>query len=823
MSKIFKILLFSFFLLTTFVAFSQKGGKKEKVKMNRKQEAHEVAVADKHFDNMEFFLAAQEYEKVVNADPNNKYALYRLAESYRNYFDYLKAEECFKKATISASKEYPNARFWLAIMLKTNGKYEEAEESFKKYIEDHLSESSQEIKDLVEKAKIEFEGCELALNEMKKPRRDYSFENLPSPLNTPESEYSPTMYENDSSIIVTSAREESTGDKDFAGLGGKFTDNYRFNGNNKSWIPKNNDDNFNNVVNTKYNESAGSFNKDKTKFYFTRCDEPFKTPQGTDFQCVIYVTTFKDGKWISPVKLNENINMKGQWDAQPSISPNSDTIFFVSKRPGGHGMHDIWYSTSKGDDNWGTAVNMGDSVNTPFIDMSPNYYSGEKVLFFSSNGHKGFGGLDIFKATGPSFTKVTNVGLPFNSNRDDFYFVLGKEKGLLASNREGGVGHDDIYRFKIEGTDAVIAEIKKDSMEKFKSVTVQGKLLDDETKQPVEDVEVLLKDNENKTLKKTVTDQEGNFKYDNLSSDKDYKLTLNDSNRKLTADVKYISSDLKLKGSQQMATKTLFESIYFDFNKHDLRPESIKVLDELVEYYNEHSEIQIEMNANTDNIGSDEYNKKLSEERGKTALQYLVSKGVRKTALVVNAMGAGKPIATNDNAMGRQLNRRVEFSIIGGPGYQAKAMAYVIEPKMNLYQVAKKFHMTIEELKELNNLEGDNVMAYRPLRVRRTGDEDIIAPVTLTTVKQLPEDHVDHNPHRTKTSHAPITEKETGLSFGNNHSLGEDEEFYVVEPLNTVYSISHQFGMTPEELKNLNGLRSNKLRIGQKIKVKRKK
>src|SRR5690606_2710048 len=124
--------------------------------------------------------------------------------------------------------------------------------------------------------------------------------------------------------------------------------------------------------------------------------------------------------------------------------------------------------------------------------------------------------------------------------------------------------------------------------------------------------------------------------------------------------------NVEVKTSGKEVSKVLFENIYFDFDKYKLRREARKVLRELAAYWKEHPEIQIEMNANTDSYGSDEYNKILSRNRGKTALEYLIEQGVDKSALVVNALGEGNPIATNKNAAGRQLNRRVEFFVLGG-------------------------------------------------------------------------------------------------------------------------------------------------------------
>lgn len=816
LSKFFQVVTFCLISHFTFSQDLEMGAddlKGKPVKMDKK-ERHEVELADRYFNNHEYFLAAQEYEKVYQYDAQNHYAVFRLAESFRMYFDYDKAENAYKKATEIAINEIPVSRFWYAMMLKLNGKYVESKDQFKLFLNDFKITKPEE-QAFYDKAKLEEEGCELALTEMKKPQRNFMFENLPSPINTANSEYSPTIFEGDSSIILSSAREEATGDKEYGGLGGKFTDNFRFKNSDslKTWVANTASDNFQ-VMNTKFNEGAGSFTADKKKFYFTRCAEPIKSSGGTEFQCSIFISKLENGSWSEPVKLNPNINAPEEWNAQPAVSPKGDTLFFVSKRPGGQGHHDIWYSTCfNADDMWGPATNMGKNINTNGIEMSPSYYPKDHTLFFASNGLKGFGGLDIYKAQGKDFSEVNTAGLPFNSNRDDFYFTLGNKKGFLASNRQGGHGNDDIYIFNIEGQDAVIAIIDADSLKKVKSISVEGRLLNENSKLPVEDVEVLLKDKDNRVLKKTTTDDKGKFRYENLPADKDYKITLGDKELSLTSEVNYVSDSLKIKGSDKESSKVLFEGVFFDFNSYALRPEALKSLDELVSYYNKNTQIQIELDANTDDVGTDEYNKTLSQNRGQEAMRYLVSKGVKKSALVVNALGKGNPLVPNKNDIARQLNRRVEFSIIGGEGYKAQTMTYVIEPKVNISTVAQKFNMSVEELKKLNNLTTDELQAYRPLRVRRLGDESLIAPATLGMLND--ETLIDE--HKLKGTGA--FDRETAMQHGRE--LNDGEEYYVVEPGNTLYSIAKLNGTTPESIVSLNNLKSNAISAGQRLKVRK--
>jgi peptidoglycan-associated lipoprotein len=834
MTEIIKNLFRGWILICILICISISSfAQKDKKGVSKHKEKIETQIADKYFESQEYYLAAKEYEKIVVQDAEDKYAIYQLAESYRLHFDYDQAEENYKKAIDTVTNKFPLAPFWYASMLKYNGKYLEAEQNFKLYLSKANGTDAEAFK---QKAQLDMQGCVYALNEIKKPVRDYEFHHLKGPVNTENSEYSPVIYEHDSSIAIASARKESIGEDEYGRLGGKFSDMYRFKeGSKDAWTTHDDKDLFKSLQ-SEMNESPGCFTNDHKRFYFTKCDEPVTVNNSIEYECAIYVSKLEKSIWSKPVKLNENINMKGQWNSQPSVSPKGDTMFFVSKRPGGLGMHDIWYSTCHGDDNWGAPVNAGDKINTPYIDMSPNYYPKERTLFFSSNGREGFGGLDIFIAKGAKFDTVRNAGLPFNSNRDDFYFVLGEKSGYLASNREGGVGNDDIYKFRIHSKELLIATIDKDSLGDAKSISVVGTMLYDDTKLPASDEEVFLTDKSGNVLKSMRTNEEGVFRFENLPPG-DYKVIMRDADPRLTAKVEYIVEGVDVKKSEQVVSRKLFENIYFDFDKYELRPEAKKTLDDLIAFYKLHSEIQIEMNANTDSYGSDEYNVVLSKNRGKGALGYLIANGVNKSALVVTGRGEDKPLASNENQVGRQLNRRVEFFIIGGPGYEAKAMAYVIEPKNTLYSVAKRFHMTMDEVKDLNGLSGNDLTAYRPLRVRRTGDNDIIAPVTIAlgdthnrkmveyngsqkAVKTSVEGNKNVNTIKNTDSNTNSVNIKAGKRLKEVH-LAAGEDYYVVEPLNTVYSISKMYGLTIDELRAMNGLRTNKLAIGQRLRVKK--
>jgi outer membrane protein OmpA-like peptidoglycan-associated protein/LysM repeat protein len=1171
-----------FILVVLLVSFYSDKASAQKKPVKKSKPNPTLILADKHYNNLEYYLAAHEYARVLKNDSSNAYAMFQLAECYRLFFDYKGAEGIYHKVASRHRDKYPLARFWYATMLKDNGNYKKAIDNFEKYREEH-TDTDLETELYREKASQEIKGCYIAIEENDKPKKDYGFKCLPKPVNSHESDYSPVIFENDTFLTLTSSRRGSVGGHKDNSLGGAFTDVYRFQKESDTlWnvVKHSHNDEFN-KLNTQYNESSGSFTGDEKKYYFTRCDEIVKVDNYEEFNCAIYVSYNKTGQWEKPVRLNENINTPGQWNSQPSISPDGNILFFVSKRPGGLGLHDIWYSTCNGDDQWGPPINLGDKINTLFIDVSPRYYADQKVLFFSSNGHGGHGGLDIFMTKEEDgFQNIINLGFPFNSNRDDFYFVMGEKKGYITSNREGGVGNDDVYTFNIktkkslihqiedstateeddtvavvakvprdehisdipivnDGTqsleiingqvidsttnapsknvevnlidehgdviaksitnesgqynfnnlptnkeykvvlknpdhktqsyvtpppqiqytkvaiepvepavprqeliskvtkdnsttpkmlaisgvltdsiskkpvpntevqvldevgnvllttntnekgeykfenlpsnsnlkvvlinsnpkekayiktkpvlqykaipeqlvskEAVITTISKDDQVDKKSFVVQGVIIDAATNKPVtkgqvqlidefgnvvqsvnvdangkykienvagnkdykvvyktttkatsefittthkvthiaptnvptttealiatidkdvlpdaksmsvdgailyEDnrkaapnVTILLVDENGSTLKTTKTDKNGVYKFSNLPTGRTYKIILQQGNLKGSEDKKYFAEKVNIKGSEAVASKHLFENIYFDFDSYTLRNEAQKVLDDLAEYCKNDPSIQIELYANTDSYGTSQYNKILAAKRGKVAMDYLISKGLTQSSMVVNAIGENKSIASNDTELGRQLNRRVEFYILGATKVESRAMAYVIEPKKTLFSLAKEYNMTVAELKELNGLVGDELVAYTPIRVKRRGDDnDIIAPATrqqaysskreervynkteqelIAKNKKLNQNFDYNKPEYKKyVDSMELADKKNGS--GANRYEGANIVYYITQPKNTLYNIARLYGVNVEGLKTLNNLSSDTIYIGQKIKI----
>ncbi|TAG52560.1 MAG: hypothetical protein EAZ27_12125, partial [Cytophagales bacterium] len=526
------LIVFSIVILAYLNSFSQAKMSLTDTKFKEHKEA-----GDKYFNDDEFYLAAMEYHKAEKLKPTDHYVLWRLAESYRKYQDYDDAEVWYAKLCATPDNSYPLALFQLGLMQKTNSKYIDAENTLSSFIK-NFKPITEEDKLELKEAEFEYKGCVYALDLLRKPVKQNNFKLLPAPLNSKSVDYAPMIFFHDSSIVITSQRSDAKGSEMNLATGEARSDNFRFEKTGNKWLRHHNDDNFD-IVNTPKDDGAGELTHDHSKYYYTICDP----------ECDIFVSKKVAGKFTKPLKLNKNINIPNYWNAQPTVSPTADTMFFVSKRPNGKAIqpnkqydHDIWMSINKdktgATEDWGTAVNLT-NINTPYIEIAPFWDDHTNTIYFASNGHVGFGGWDIYQAKGKNRDSIVNLGMPFNSARDDFYFTLGKEKGYLVSNRVGGIGKDDIYSFDINVKESTIGDIPKDSFANAESVSSVGRIILNDSQQPVADLPVFLKDENGNTVREGRTNNNGEFKFENLPPDKNYKITMNENDPRLKTNVNY--------------------------------------------------------------------------------------------------------------------------------------------------------------------------------------------------------------------------------------------------------------------------------------------
>ena len=540
--------LLLFFLILIFATSPEVTAQKRK-----SERAYASFTAGEYFDAIDLFKDA--YSKTKKSDKSQRTELvFMIAECYRLTNDPKNAETWYKLA-VKSSYSKPEAQFWLAESLKKNGKYQHAIDEFKKYKQIAPSDA---------RADQEIRSCELAEDWLQNPEA-YKVEEMKD-INSKESDFSAAYGRDDFTLIYfTSSRDGVAGKKTHGATGQNFTDIFESRIDKKSkWstpVPVE-------MINSEFEDGTPSFSSDYTEIYFTRCEAGKREKKG----CVIMYSKRNGDKWSEPKNLG--ILPDSLVAAHPSISKDGLTLYFVSDIAGGFGKKDIWKVTRvRPDDTWSKPVNLGPDINTPGDELFP-YSREDGTLYFSSDGHIGLGGLDIFKAVPQPDGSwlVLNMKPPINSFADDFgiTFEDGNEKGIFSSTRKGR-GNDDLYAFEFPPL-------------KF---NVTGLVKDEKTGTPIQSSVVQLIASDGSNLQ-AETGTAGDFKFA-LKPDVDYIF--------LASKRGYLNGKEKetTKGQDKsrdfMVTILLtgidnpieLPNILYDFGKWDLRAESMVSLDNLVE------------------------------------------------------------------------------------------------------------------------------------------------------------------------------------------------------------------------------------------------
>ncbi|MEM9895980.1 MAG: hypothetical protein AAF789_06385, partial [Bacteroidota bacterium] len=406
--------------------------------------------AEEYVKNGQYMKAIPDYKAILENDENNIRAQYYIAECYRLIQDYQNAEYYYELIAQNKDTRYPLASFYYADMIKKREDYDAALNAFtdfRKFLVKENLHEDEKYRSFYKQAKVEIDGCQLAINQITLVHPDYEFAYLPEPINSETNDYAAFTIGTDSTLCFTSGRQSGKGKLVDNQFGESFADLFRYNKNaSGEWQKFEDSDRFSKMINTKFGDGSGVFNRDRTKFYYTYCGQ-----DDTGDACHIYYTELIGNRWAESQPLNTNINVRGINSQHPNLTPSGDTLFFSSARVGGEGGLDIWMSFNAGGENWGPPVNIGNQINTEFDEVSPFYDVNASILFFASTGHRGFGGFDVYLAKGSQFERaeIYNAGLPFNSSLDDIFFFLGNKKGYLSSNRkegeDAGYGKFDIY------------------------------------------------------------------------------------------------------------------------------------------------------------------------------------------------------------------------------------------------------------------------------------------------------------------------------------------------------------------------------------------
>ncbi|NJM14935.1 MAG: OmpA family protein [Bacteroidales bacterium] len=590
--------------------------------------------------------------------------VYLIAECFRLSNDPRKAEMWYKK---SISREYPNpvVYLYLADMMKMNEIYEEAIIEYQRYAQ--LVPDDPRGKDGVK-------SCELAMEWIDNPN-GYIVENIKF-FNSKFNDFAPAFASSDyGTVYLTSGREGAMGDKIHGATNQNFTDIFVSTRDRKGeWsepVP------LAEPVNSEFEDGAPAISKDFNSLYFTRCE----IGKSKNFGCGIFTALKSGEEWDKVTKIE--IAEDSIVIAHPAISADELTLYFVSDMEGTLGGMDIWKVVRddfKGE--WSEPENLGPQINTVDNEVYP-YVHADGTLYFSSNGHLGMGGLDIFKAkpNDDGTWTVENMRYPMNSSSDDFgiVFEAENERGYLSSSREGR-GDDELFSFMLPPV----------------RFSITGTVKDEKTDKPIANATIRSISSDGTTLESTAKD-DGTFKF-MLKPSTDYLFIasaegfLNGKERETTKGYS-VSTDFKTTILlSSIKAPIQIENIFWDFNSWELRPETQLALEGVVEILTDNPNIAIELGSHTDSRGGDKFNKDLSQKRAQSVVDFLITKGIDKDRLTAKGYGESQPVKLDDRAaaqsrffkegdllspdfiegleneeqqeMAHQVNRRTEFRVL---------------------------------------------------------------------------------------------------------------------------------------------------------------
>ena len=576
---------------------------------------------DKFYAIGEYFDAATQYRKAYSQTPAKEKKLkgeraMKLAECYRRINFTNKAITAYNNV-VRNKQEDSLTHFYLGQLYLKNGNYKEAAKQFK-MASDSLPETNPHWQ-------LARNGLKSALMapKWKKEGSDYTVkrENL---FNSRRAEYSPMLTgEDDNQLFFTSTRNQAQGDEYSGITGAKAADIFMSQKDDKGKWGK--PQAIDSELNSEFEEGACCFSPDGRTMYLTLC----KTDPNYPRYATIVASHRNDAVWGKPSEIVISKDSLYSY-AHPAVSPDGEWLYFVSDMPGGQGGYDLWRCRLLGNDAVGALENLGTTVNTPGDEMFPTFRPNGD-MYFSSNGHPGLGGLDIFILKKGTRTLEHPLS-PLNSQGDDFGMTFeGRlNKGFFCSNRGDNRGYDHIYSF-------YNPEIVQ---------TVRGWVYEQDGYE-LPAAQVYMVGNDGTNLKLSVRG-DGSFTQE-IKPGVDYvflgtcKGFLNHQEQLHVETAKKSEEYVLQFPLANISAPVLIENIFYDFDKATLRPESQKALDELVKLLNENPNITIELSAHTDYKGSDLYNERLSQRRAESVVYYLIANGIAADRLTPKGYGEGKP------------------------------------------------------------------------------------------------------------------------------------------------------------------------------------
>lgn len=600
----------------------------------------DTKTADKLYNRLEYVEAAQEYQKLADKGKADPYVYKQLAMSYYNVYNSREAVKWYARAI--ETPQDAETHYQYAQMLKAEGRYEEAN----KQMQSFASMAPQDQRAII------FMKDPNYLPKLRNQTK--LFDEKLMDINDPKYSSFGGVLTDDNTLYFTSAR--NTARKTYGWNEQPFLDIYSatYNANGAFSQPAPVAE-----VNSKFHDGPVAVTADGNTMYFAsesfkegdfERDKVNKLKKG---QVYLFRATKEGGKWgnIQPVPFNDK-----KWSTgNPAITPDGKTLYFVSDREGSLGDSDIWKVEVKGNNTYGEPVNLGTKVNTEGKENFP-YVTADNKLYFSSDGRKGFGGMDIYVMDMEKGTDAMNVGMPVNSPQDDISFTFNKAKniGFFASNRSGV---DQLYTATpVCGVEAIVF------------------VKDANTGQPLASAKVAILDEKNNVIETRTTGADGKITYA-IDCDRAYTVQVaaegyeNNTFPIAKTNGGTVNIDASMSPIAKIITEeaVVLSDIFFEFNKSNITREAAFELDKLVEAMKSKPEMVIMVKAHADSRGSDQYNMRLTDRRAKSTVQYIISKGIAKNRISGKGYGESEPkVNCGDNCTEEQhaQNRRSEFLIV---------------------------------------------------------------------------------------------------------------------------------------------------------------
>lgn len=609
--------------------------------------------AIKNFESALKFLDVSNYAKAmealgdaITADANFIEAHMLLGDVLAQQNNMKEAVNEYKKAYVINPNFFPAGYYSLASYELADAQYEGAKEHFLRYISNPAANAEKKTD-----AALQIKKCDFALDAIKHPV-PFDPKNLGPNINSEFDEYFPSFTVDESELLFTrniTSAEIPDGQEDFF-LSDKVNGEWQ---KAKPLGPP---------VNSDLNEGAPSFSCDGKLIFFTECERP----EGKG-SCDIYYSRLIGNRWTKPINLGPVINT-GAWESQPSFSSDGKTLYFV--RGGGRRNNnrdaDIYVSQISAE-GWSTPQKLPPNINSNETEEGVYIHPDNQTLYFTSEGHAGMGGVDIFvskkKADG-TWGDPVNLGYPINTAGDERKLIVNPkgDKACFSSNRAGGAGGFDLYSFELY--DAIKANAVS---------YVKGKVVNSQSHQPVgARFEIIDISNGNVVVESSSDNSTGEFVV-TLPSGKDYALNASKDGYLFYSDHFSCKNTTDIKSEYKLdialhpivaGEKVVLKNVFFETNSFDLKTESFAELNKVVSFMKSNSKVTIEISGHTDNVGDDKSNQVLSEKRAKAVNDYFIKNGVPATQMIFKGYGESKPMDSNETDDGRSQNRRTEFTIV---------------------------------------------------------------------------------------------------------------------------------------------------------------